>query len=66
MTMKPSWDDTPEWANWLAMDSSNSWYWYEEKPIKDREYWFNKHGSKTERAEDDDIEWDKSLEKRPI
>lgn len=30
--MKPSWDDAPEWAQWLAMDDSGAWFWYEEKP----------------------------------
>lgn len=35
--MKPDWKDAPEWANWLAMDDDDCWFWYENKPylIKD-------------------------------
>lgn len=31
--MKPDWKDAPEWANYLAMNSANIWYWHEEKPF---------------------------------
>lgn len=30
--MKPSWDDAPEWANYMAMDDNEDWHWYEKKP----------------------------------
>jgi len=30
---KPSWNDAPQWANWLAMDSDEGWYWYEDEPL---------------------------------
>ena len=30
--MKPSWDEAPEWANWLAMDEDGSWGWFEVEP----------------------------------
>lgn len=30
---KPSWDDAPEWANWLAMDADGTWFWFEDEPI---------------------------------
>ena len=29
---KPSWDDAPEWANFLAMDADGEWCWHEKKP----------------------------------
>lgn len=29
---KPSWDDAPKWANWLAQDESGQWWWYEYEP----------------------------------
>ena len=29
---KPSWDDAPEWGEWLAQDDSGEWYWYASKP----------------------------------
>lgn len=31
--MKPSWDDAPWWANWLAMDGDGFWNWYETEPV---------------------------------
>ncbi len=30
--MKPSWDDAPSWAQWLAVDEDGAWYWYEDEP----------------------------------
>lgn len=31
--MKPSWEDAPEWANYLAMDEDGDWYWFKFEPI---------------------------------
>lgn len=31
---KPSWDDAPEGAQWLAQDSNGDWYWYKTKPAR--------------------------------
>lgn len=33
IAMKPSWDDAPEWASYLAMDDGGEWYWHEEMPV---------------------------------
>lgn len=30
--IKPSWDDAPSWAQWLAQDECGVWFWYELKP----------------------------------
>lgn len=30
--MKPSWDDAPEWAQYLAMDEGGCWYWHGGEP----------------------------------
>lgn len=32
--MKPSWNEAPDWATYLAMDADGQWHWYEVKP-----YW---------------------------
>jgi hypothetical protein len=44
---KPSWDDAPEWAEWLAQDEDGDWWWYE-CPIEvddlDEEEWVEEHG----------------------
>ena len=31
--IKPSWDDAPEWAKWLASDEDGDWEWYEADEI---------------------------------
>jgi hypothetical protein len=31
---KPSWNDAPKWAKYLAMDKSGMWNWYENIPTK--------------------------------
>lgn len=39
---KPSWDNAPEWANWLAMDGDGWWFWYALEPSYDHDddVWF--------------------------
>lgn len=27
----PEWKDAPEWAQYVAMDESGDWFWYEKK-----------------------------------
>ena len=31
----PSWKDAPEWANFVAQDQDNTWWWYQVKPEYD-------------------------------
>lgn len=61
--MKPNWKDAPEWAEWMAMDSDLSWYWYEDAPwrssFKDEWACEGRH----ERAYSDS--WKTSKEPRP-
>ncbi len=63
--MKPSWDDAPSWANWLAMDENGEWFWYELQPKKSyaRGFWASAGRSKaaSQKAKD----WDETLEQRP-
>jgi hypothetical protein len=33
--MKPSWNDAPEWANYLARDKNCDWNWFQELPYID-------------------------------
>ena len=61
--MKPGWKDAPEWANWLAMDASGAWYWYELQPSsRTNETWA--FGGKFEHA-GDLTPWDETKEQRP-
>ena len=68
MNMKPSWDDAPEWAQWLAMDESGRWWWYEFKPVCKEEYWLGDDfgNGDMEEALPNTSFWDKSLEQRKI
>ena len=31
VNVKPSWDDAPDFANWLTCDD-DGWYWWEDEP----------------------------------
>lgn len=66
MNSKPSWDDPncPDWANWLAMDSSGKCYWYDKKPAKDERGW-HEYGWYAFAGYYKIRDWEPSLEKRP-
>jgi len=62
--MKPSWDDAPEWANYLVMDSEGWWWWFEFKPSTNGNGgWFEDYG----KVEFSNIEscWIDSMEVKP-
>lgn len=46
----PSWDEAPEWANWLAQDADGEWGWFEKQPLVDLgvECWSNNRGDYAE------------------
>ena len=62
--MKPSWDEAPEWANWLAMDRSGDWFWYAVEPDCD-----NIHGWWNTKLKNEfaalNTNWRETLERRP-
>ena len=64
---KPSWDDAPEWANWLAMDGARIWYWHELEPEQEQEYGVcdNPRMTSMSSSEDNYIKSKDTLEKRP-
>lgn len=65
---KPSWDDSPTWANYLAQDYDGSWTWYENKPSLNPilDYWFRTEPSKRQLVIPPKIEiWKETLEERP-
>ena len=61
--MKPDWKNAPEWANYLAMDENNGWWWYADKPIIEKHRWINYETKHCERAAIKD--WQETLERRP-
>lgn len=62
--MKPSWDDAPEWANYLAMDDDGEWYWFEMEPAYDGAMW-NQRGGQASLAISNEESGLDSLEQRP-
>lgn len=64
--MKPSWNDAPEWANWLAMDEGGDWFWYEQKPYWNqiRRSWVDSNSGRIASAYIS-FDADKSLDPRP-
>lgn len=75
--IKPSWNDAPSWANWLAMDKDGKWYWYKYEPIKDCNLWYSAYyidvtySSKVlqlDNVKENNaifFNWEESLEQRP-
>ena len=61
--MKPSWNDAPEWAQYLAADKDGSWFWYEREPKTVQVAFINDEGEGVEYAPL--LNWQESLESRP-
>ena len=61
--MKPDWSSAPEWAAWLAMDSSGEWFWYEFEPRDGGHYWSADNG-RVETAFEQAY-WRDTLEQKP-
>lgn len=64
--MKPNWEDAPDWANYLAMDSDRTWFWHEEKPNLSyfEDEWLVSNGMSA-LADSTEIYCQNSLEERP-
>lgn len=61
---KPSWDDAPEWAQWMAQDENGEWYWYEREPVEQRESW-SAMGGRARSADPGRHIWTDTKEARP-
>lgn len=59
--LKPSWDDAPEWANWVAMDKDGSWWWHDHKPAIKEGHWVSCSGIQ---RIDPNLGWEQSLRAR--
>lgn len=71
--MKPSWDDAPEWAQWLAMDAGDTWFWYANKPYlefdddnneEEPSFWDSEGKWLVSKQKGGDAHWATSLEPR--
>ena len=66
--IRPNWDDAPEWAEWVAMDKREEWYWYSNKPNcthKNAQSWIMYGSSILQKVEDIAPYWKSTLEYRP-
>lgn len=61
---KPDWNDAPEWASWLAMDSDGAWWWYEREPRRGERTFGAGYGRATP-AIVVISDWSETLESRP-
>ncbi len=70
---KPTWDDAPPWAKWLAADNTvgeqdEYWIWFEEEPvIMQGAFWYSYEGQweQDKRFCSRGVDWSSSLEHRP-
>jgi len=66
---KPDWKDAPEWASWLAQDSSGVWNWYTDEPEQNsskKEWWPRKDGDFAYQGSGrPNPNWRNTLEARP-
>jgi hypothetical protein len=65
---KPDWKDAPDWAQYLAQDNNDGWWWFEKEPdkSKDVEAWdiCIPFGGKYQKAAYN-TNWLETLESRP-
>jgi hypothetical protein len=59
--LKPSWNEAPSFANYLAQDPDGIWYWFEEKPKLGDKCWLDRG---FDRRECRIPNWQQSLEER--
>ena len=66
---KPTWDEAPDWAHWMAMDETGWYHFFANKPELYGRFWIPDHNSdqRIERmpARYDNTGWQDSLEERP-
>lgn len=62
---KPSWDEAPFWAKWLAQDADGEWWWYEVQPEKGVTRWCSFGMVKAANPPTSYPLWNTTLESRP-
>ena len=63
---KPSWNDAPEWAEWLAQDEDGEWYWFGCEPYTKDCTWVMDDGRASKAGFSEvDGDWSNTLERRP-
>lgn len=63
---RADWSEAPDWAQWWAVDSAGSAFWYENKPSVYDLMWAQlSEGDHTYAGQGDPTNWRESLERRP-
>ena len=62
--MKPSWNDAPVWAQYLACNADGDWYWFECEPKQGLLEWTARMG-KVVLAAENETPWTDTLEESP-
>lgn len=69
MASKPSWEDAPDWAQYLSQDADGSWCWFEIEPKKSKDLWERSDGNyyvfNSIRGRTYNPNWRDTLEQRP-
>jgi hypothetical protein len=63
--MKPSWNDAPEWANYLAQDENGEWTWFARKPWIVRDVFVSPDEWDYAEVTSDPTGWRDTLDSRP-
>lgn len=63
--VKPDWNRSPAWAEYLAMDDDGQWYWYECMPELNTGTWVHPEGTQTQPAYPFIASHEETLEARP-
>lgn len=63
--MRVPWEEFPKWAHWVAMDSSNEWWWYQNEPQLDGLDWCVKSGDLGLFCFAPHADWKTSKQRRP-
>jgi len=64
--MNPSWNDAPDWAQWVAQDADGEWRWFEMRPHKVFDYiWYAGGRSVSTGNRHPNHKWESTLEGRP-
>ena len=65
MLAKPSWNNAPEWARFLAVNANGHWWWYENRPQLQSYMWWPQGGRDCTADEDTVIGFENTLERKP-
>lgn len=75
MSDKPDWEKAPEWAQFLAMDSSGQWFWFVNEPRLGDHHWMPSQVDESQDYENafeevegefsSDFAWTSTLSSRP-